>query len=186
LVATIPELGLIADADLQDKTILTWETALEESGWSLAQLSRMPFTLLIDPCPVSYVEHVRAVTLTALRASEVFEDLYGARAPINRDVLLAGGLLHDIGKLVEYRERGDGTTVQTASGKLLRHPFSGMELAARCGLPAEVQHIIATHAGEGDKVQRTTEATLVNHADFMNFHTILRLAQRRELSSRMG
>lgn len=186
LIATIPELELIADVELRDKTILTWETALQESGWSLAQLSEMPFTLLVDPCPVSYIEHVRAVTLTALRASEVFEELYGARVPVDRDVLLAGGLLHDIGKLVEYRKREDGTTVQTASGRLLRHPFSGMELAARCGLPAEVLHIVATHAGEGDKVQRTTEATLVNHADFMSFHSILRLAQRRELSARMG
>lgn len=185
LLATFPELGLIEDTDLRDKTIRTWETALRESGWSLAQLGRMPFTLLVDPCPISYIEHVRAVTLTALRASEVFEEIYGGRVPLSRDVLLAGGLLHDIGKLVEYRNRDDGTTVQTASGKLVRHPFSGLELAARCGLPAEVQHIIATHAGEGDKVKRTTEATLVNHADFMSFHSILRMAQRPELAATM-
>jgi hypothetical protein len=30
-------------------------------------------------------------------------------------------------------------------------------------------HIIAAHAGEGDKVKRTTEAFIVHHADFMSF-----------------
>ena len=186
LQSLIPEFDLIEDPDLREKTIRTWELALEESGWTLDELARMPFTLLIDPCPASFIEHVRAVTLTALRAAEVFAEIYGDRLPVNRDYLIAGGLLHDIGKLVEYERRDDGATIQTREGKLLRHPFTGMELAARCGLPAEVQHIIATHAGEGDKVQRTTEATLVNHADFMSFHSMLRQAQKKELAAWMG
>jgi putative nucleotidyltransferase with HDIG domain len=175
LCELLPELELIGDASLREQVIAVWLAALEESGWSMADLSRMPFTLLVNPCPVSFVDHVRAVTLTALRAAEVFAEVYGDRVPVNRDLLVAGGLLHDIGKLVEYERRDDGMTVQTRSGKLLRHPFSGMELAARCGLPVEVQHIIAAHAEEGDKVNRTTEATLVNHADFMSFHSIQRM-----------
>jgi putative nucleotidyltransferase with HDIG domain len=102
------------------------------------------------------------------------------------DLLVSGGLLHDIGKLAEYGNRDDGMTVQTYTGKLLRHPFTGMALAARFGLPIEVQHIIATHAGEGDKVKRSTEATIINHADFMNFNSLLRLAQKTELAATMG
>jgi hypothetical protein len=42
-------------------------------------------------------------------------------------------------------------------------------MAEACGVPSEVCHIIATHAGEGDMVKRTTEAYLVHHADFMTF-----------------
>jgi len=156
---------------------------MAEGGWSPDQLAHMPFTLLINPCPASYIEHIRAVTLTALRASEVFAEVYGERIPVHIDYLIAGGLLHDIGKLVEYENRDDGMTVQSYEGKLLRHPFTGMELAARCGLPAEVLHMIAAHAGEGDKVQRTTEATLINHADFMSFHSMLRQAQKKELAA---
>lgn len=186
LLELMPEFDLIQDADLREQTIRTWKLALEESGWTLDELTQMPFTLLIDPCPASFIEHVRAVTLTALRAAEVFAEIYGDRLPVNRDYLIAGGLLHDIGKLVEYERRDDGATIQTREGKLLRHPFTGMALAARCGLPTEVQHIIATHAGEGDKVRRTTEATLVNHADFMSFHSMLRQAQKKELVAWMG
>ena len=185
LLELIPEFDLIQDADLREKTIKTWEAAMEEGGWAPDDLVRMPFTLLINPCPASYIDHIRAVTLTAVRAAEVFAEVYGDRVPVDMDLLVAGGLLHDIGKLLEYENRDDGMTVQTYAGKLLRHPFTGMELAARCGLPVEVQHIIAAHAGEGDKVKRTTEATLVNHADFMSFHSIQRMTQKKELAARM-
>lgn len=185
LLSILPEFDLIKDADLREKTLKTWEIAMEEGGWTPNDLMAMPFTLLINPCPASYIDHIRAVTLTAIRSAEVFIEIYGERMPVHMDYLISGGLLHDIGKLLEYEVREDGMTVQTYAGKLLRHPFTGMELAARCGLPAEVQHIIATHAGEGDKVKRTTEATLVNHADFMSFHSFLRLADKKELASKM-
>lgn len=185
LLELIPEFDLIQNAELREKTLKTWEAAMEEGGWTPDDLAHMPFTLLINPCPASYVDHVRAVTLSAIRAAEVFAQIYGDRVPVNMDLLVSGGLLHDIGKLLEYENRDDGMTVQTHAGKLLRHPFTGMELAARFGLPAEVQHIIAAHAGEGDKVNRTTEATLVNHADFMSFHSIKRMLEQKELAARM-
>jgi len=186
LLELIPEFDLIQDADLREKCLNTWEAAMEESGWTPDSLTRMPFTLLINPCPASYVDHVRAVTLSAVRVAEVFAQVYGDRVPVDMDLLVAGALLHDIGKLLEYENRDDGMTVQTYAGKLLRHPFTGMELAARFGLPVEVQHIIATHAGEGDTGKRTTEATLVNHADFMSFHSIQRMLEKKELAARMG
>jgi hypothetical protein len=53
-------------------------------------------------------------------------------------------------------------------------------------LSAEIQHIIAAHAGEGEKVNRSTEATLVNHADFMSFHSIQRMLTKKESAARMG
>lgn len=186
LLDTIPEFNLIENADLREKTIQTWELAMQEGGWTLDDLARMPFTLLINPCPVNFVEHTRAVAQIAIEAAKVFGALYGARVPVDMDVLISGGILRDVGKLVEYEEREVGVFVQTREGKLLRHPFTGLELAARCGMPAEVQHIIATHAGEGDKVQRTTEATIVNHADFISFHAVQRLGEGKKLESKIG
>ena len=186
LLELIPEFDLIQDVELREKCLKTWEAAMEEGGWTPEALTRLPFTLLINPCPVSFIDHVRAVTLTAIRSAEVFDDMYGDLLPVDRELLIAGGLLHDVGKLLEYESRGDGLTVQTHAGKMLRHPFTGTELAARFGLPPEVLHMIATHAGEGDKVKRTTEATILNHADFMNFHSLLRSMDKKELAARMG
>ncbi len=73
-----------------------------------------------------------------------------------------------MGKLLEY-EKVDGKAVQSERGKNLRHPFTGVHLAMACGVPDEVCHIIATHAGEGDLVKRSTEAFIVHHADFMSY-----------------
>jgi len=190
LLELMPEFSLILDEELREKTIQVWEVALERSGWTPNELTQMPFTLLINPCPASFIEHVRAVTLTAYRAAELFGEIYGERAPLNVDYLVSGGLLHDIGKLLEY-EKGDakgaeGLTVQTAYGAYMRHPFSGAALAYEFGLPMEVQHIIAAHAGEGDKIKRSPEATLINKADFMSFETLRDLQIKKEPAARMG
>ena len=101
-------------------------------------------------------------------------------------LVVAGAILHDIGKLLEYETRDDGMTVQTLYGKLMRHPFSGAALAHEFGLPVEVQHMIAAHAGEGDKVKRTPEGTLINKADFMNFETLRDLQIKKELAAKLG
>jgi putative nucleotidyltransferase with HDIG domain len=186
LLELVPEFDLIQDGGLREKTIEVWLAAMERSGWTPDGLLEMPFTLLIDPCPANYIEHIRAVTLTAYRTAQLFEEIYGDRVPLNMDYLVSGGLLHDIGKLLEYEDREDGMTVQTQFGKLMRHPFSGAALAYEFGLPMEVQHMIAAHAGEGDKVKRSPEATLINKADFMSFEALRDLQVKKELAAKMG
>jgi putative nucleotidyltransferase with HDIG domain len=185
LLNLMPEFNLIQDPELREKTIHVWEVAMERGGWTPDTITQMPFTLLINPCPANFVEHVRAVTLTAYRAAQLFGEIYGERVPINMDYLVAGGLLHDVGKLLEYEYRGE-VTFQTPYGALIRHPFSGAALAYEFGLPGEVQHMIAAHAGEGDKLKRSPEATLINKADFMSFETLRDLQIKKESSARLG
>jgi hypothetical protein len=84
------------------------------------------------------------------------------------DTVIAGAILADVGKLLEY-EKVNGEVRQSDRGKALRHPFTGVALAMSCGVPDAVCHIIAAHAGEGDLVKRTTEAIIVHHADFMAY-----------------
>ena len=91
--------------------------------------------------------------------------------PLRRDVLLAGALLHDVGKLLEIEER-DGVFQKSPGGKVLRHPFSGVALAYAEGLPPEVLHIIGTHSKEGDPHPRTPEGAVIHHADFTCFETV--------------
>ncbi len=185
LLELIPEFNLIQDRELREKTIRVWEAAMERGGWTPDTILQMPFTLLINPCPANLVEHVRAVTLTAYRTALLFGEIYGERVPINLDYLVAGGLLHDVGKLLEYEYKGE-LTAQTAYGALMRHPFSGAALAYEFGLPMEVQHMIAAHAGEGDKLKRSPEATLINKADFMSFEALRDLQIKKEMSARLG
>lgn len=168
LETLLPELQLIENAALREKATTVWIEALKKGGWSVKDLAEMPFTLLIADARVNLVSHTRAVTLTALRIAEVLSSEYGGKVAVNRDVLLAGAILHDVGKLFEFKREGK-KFVKSREGELLRHPISGAAFAAGFGLPEEVLHIIAAHSKEGDSWRRTVEAVIVNHADFVNF-----------------
>jgi putative nucleotidyltransferase with HDIG domain len=114
------------------------------------------------------MEHKRCVVHIARRSAEAMKEHLGRSLPIEMDTVIAGAILADVGKLLEY-EKVDGKAVQSDRGKALRHPFTGVALAMECGVPDDVCHIVATHAGEGDMVKRTTEAIIVHHADFMSY-----------------
>ncbi len=171
LLSLLPEFQLIHDEQLRDKTLACWLDALRLGGWQVEDLDVIPFTLLIPDCKVSFRTHVQAVTQTAIVSAEVLQQHYSGHYKLSMDLIVSGGLLHDIGKLLEYRKEG-GKFVKSNNGKLLRHPFSGANLAAQHQLPDEIVHIIAVHAKEGDGGYRTPEAVIVHHADFMNFEPL--------------
>ncbi len=166
-----PELSQISDSDLREKTINVMLEAIELSGFAQNELEQVPFTLLIPGTPISLIDHIRAVTDTALKMTEAVNKAYPDRIKINVDYMIIGGLLHDIGKFSEYKF-ADGKFSKSDFGKLVRHPFSGAGLALKHGLPAEVIHLIATHAGEGDKGYRSPASVVLHHADFTNFEAL--------------
>ena len=165
-----PELAWIEDEILRVKTAKTWQIALERSVLTPEDLNRIPFTLLCgSELKVTFMDHKRSVVHIARDAGKKINSFYHGELTVNMDVLIAGAILADVGKLLEYTLDESGKAVQGTYGKYLRHPFSGVSLAEECDMPAEVCHIIATHAGEGNMVKRTTEAYVVHHADFMTF-----------------
>ena len=171
LIGILPEIEWIGDADLREKVIATWIDGLERGGWTPDDVARMPFTLA-KKVSASFAQHVRSVTRICAAVSDTFDEIYnGVDLKLDRDMLLAGALLHDVGKLVEMEEV-DGAFRKTAAGKLVRHAFSGVALADAHGVPAAVQHIIGTHSKEGDPFKRIPESIICHFADFMNFDPI--------------
>ena len=165
-----PELEWISDNELRERTAKTWELALEKSVLTADDLQKIPFTLLAGPdLKVSFMDHKRAVAHIARESGLKFNEFFHNELPVNMDVLIAGAILADVGKLLEYELDENGKCVQGKYGKYLRHPFSGVSLAEQCGVPPEVCHIIAAHAAEGDLVKRSVEAYIIHHADFMTF-----------------
>ncbi|MCK9202872.1 MAG: HD domain-containing protein [Bacteroidales bacterium] len=165
-----PELMWIEDPILREKVAQTWELALERSVLSPDDLNKIPFTLLAGPdLKVSFMAHKRCVVHIAREAGLKMNEFFKEDLPVDMDVLIAGAILADVGKLLEYVLDPAGKSVQGKYGKYLRHPFSGVSLAEQCGVPAPVCHIISAHAGEGDMIKRTVEAYIVHHSDFMTF-----------------
>ena len=164
-----PELEWIENEDLRLKTARVWESALDRSVLTPEDLNRIPFTLLCGPdLKVSFMAHKRSVVHIARDSGNKMNEFYGEELPVDMDVLISGAILADVGKLLEYDIK-DGKSCKSETGRYLRHPFTGVALAMEAGVPENVCHIIAAHAGEGDMVKRTAEAYVVHHADFMTF-----------------
>ncbi|MFQ5677524.1 MAG: hypothetical protein ACE5G1_16665 [bacterium] len=128
LCEIIPEFNLIKDESLRKNTISVWEEAVNYRNWTAEELLSIPFTLLAENVKITFLEHVRTVCKMCVACDDVLTDAYGERkTPVNRDHLVAGALLCDVGKLLEY-DKEDGKVVKSKHGNFLRHPFSGVGL----------------------------------------------------------
>ncbi len=173
------QLSRIKDADLRQKTVAVWVTAAGEGGWSsVEELLALPFTLLVDTKGVNIIEHTIAVTEGACALAEAQMKAYRRMPyPVNMDRLIIGGLLHDVGKLVEMEPDGRGGYRKSRAGELARHPISGAIIAAKVGMPADIVNTIACHAKEGEGAPKVLETVLIHQADFATFDPLVMLGK---------
>ncbi len=168
-----PDLLSISDHVLRDKVAAVWNEALTSGcggrGWTFDEIRAIPFTLLAGPIDMRFVEHLNSCCKQCIAIARVLGEVFGARVPVHLDHLIAGALLADVGKMLEFDKDASGKVIKGRFGDMLRHPFSGVALCYKHGLPAEVMHIVATHSHEGDKVERTIESWIFHHADFIDF-----------------
>ncbi|MBM3317854.1 MAG: HDIG domain-containing protein [Candidatus Eisenbacteria bacterium] len=171
------QLAKIKDARLREQTVEVWVEGCRRGGWqSVEQLTAMPFTLLTPARGVNFIEHTIAVTEGALALARAQADAYRALPyAIDEDRLIAGGLLHDVGKLLEIEPDGSGGYRKTRSGRCARHPISGAILVGAAGLPDELVNVVACHAKEGDGRPQVIETVLIHQADFATFDPLVML-----------
>jgi putative nucleotidyltransferase with HDIG domain len=171
------QLSSIENEETRKQTVATWVEAAKLGGWqSVEDLEAMPFTLLTKSHGISLIEHTIAVTEGALALADAQESAY-SRMPykINMDRLIAGGLLHDVGKLLETEKDEKGGFRKSLKGMYARHPISGAILAAQCGLPDGIVNTIACHAKEGEGAPKVLETVLIHQADFATFDPLVML-----------
>jgi 3'-5' exoribonuclease len=112
------------------------------------------------------MEHTHRVVRLSRKAAEIFPEL-------NRGLLLAGTILHDLGKIKEIE---DGLTAQNSvEGQLLGHIVLGWEMVREAArtidwddplLLTQLEHIILAHHGQlefGSPVLPQTREALVVH-----------------------
>lgn len=175
LIELLPEINWVENDQLREGVIATYLDALQIAGLMLDDMSKMSFVWKEIPnTKISYLDHVRGVTRMCkpigIEYNSIYADKFGYS--LDQDKLIAGALLHDIGKLLEYEIAEDGFTYESDMGKYLRHPFSGAAIAFKNGLPLEIVHIIATHSREGDGGYRSPEAFVIIRVDSINFDPI--------------
>jgi len=177
-----PSLQKITSTELRDQVAAVWSEAIESGaggkGWTFDELRAIPFTLLAGEIDLRFIEHLNSCVEQCIVIADVLERIYAGKIPVDRDTLIAGALLADVGKPLEYDRDAAGKLVKGRFGELLRHPFSGVALCYKHSLPAEVMHMVATHSHEGDKVERTIESIIFHHADFVDFDIAKYLGKR--------
>jgi len=153
------ELSWIDNKKLKEQVITVWKTAADRGGWKT--IDKVPFTLIFENSG-KLTDHTKRITHLVKAVFDQRDE------KLNKNFLIAGALLHDVGKLLEYKIK-DGKVMISEYGKKFRHPVSGSLLAKELGLPDEVVLIIYAHSHEGDKCERTPESFIVHHCDFIDF-----------------
>jgi len=123
-----------------------------------------------------WLEHVLSVTRTAVFLADKYTEHY-PRLALSKDLVVAGAVLHDIGKIAEFDPRPEGTDY-TPRGRLIGHVLLGRDLVRDKAREMEeldeeillrLEHILVSHHGvpeSGSPIPPSTpEALLVFHAD---------------------
>jgi 7,8-dihydroneopterin 2',3'-cyclic phosphate phosphodiesterase len=110
------------------------------------------------------VVHTYCVAKVALNLCDIVEEVYGVK--VDRDVVLASALLHDLFKYVTYTQIYPGKYGHSKIGERLDHlSLIVGELYAR-KFPLDVMHAVAAHHGDASPIEpRTIEALIVHLAD---------------------
>jgi len=165
----LPEVDEIRDAGLAAKVVEAWALALASSSFdAIAEIEPSGNPGVNTLRRGSQTDHIRGVTRMALALAEQLQ----AQLPdlvVDRDILIAGALCHDVGKPWEFdpenRRRWEADP-RAAGLPAIRHPAFGVHLCLTVGLPEEVAHCAAAHSGEGELLVRSLENTIVHHADY--------------------
>jgi 7,8-dihydroneopterin 2',3'-cyclic phosphate phosphodiesterase len=130
--------------------------------------------LPLEVCPAgayhhhSYVggliQHTLCVARLSLSICDIVEELYGGE--VDRDLVLAGAILHDVMKVYCYEENGAGGFQTSEFGGLVDHLTLMVAEMHKRGYDDDLVHIVASHHGDvGPTKPKTLEALIVSVAD---------------------
>jgi len=127
-----------------------------------------------------FVEHVASTTEIALALCDVVKRVYHGK--VDRDLVVAGVVLHDIFKPLTYVARENGTYGLTPLAERLDHLTLIVAELVKRGFPLNLVHIVASHMGwqHSPIGPRTVEALIVHLADVADSRLngeVLRAAQ---------
>ncbi|MCF3933717.1 HD domain-containing protein [Acuticoccus sp. M5D2P5] len=179
---SLPEVELITDTDLGDKVVEAWALCLSQSEFT--SIDEIIGAGGPDTSPLrggTQTDHIRGVTRMALGLVDQLAEVVGDSG-IDRDLLIACALCHDVGKPFEFSHANQKRWRDNpgASGyPAIRHSVYGVHICLTVGLPEAVAHTAGAHSREGDFIMRSLENTVVNYADHA-FWAILERAGRLE------
>lgn len=111
--------------------------------------------------PGGYVEHIVSTANIALSICGSVEKVYHGK--VNRDLVLAGALLHDVFKPVTYLVNENGNYDSTRLADYLDHLSLAVSELVRRDFPLELVHIVSAHHGNYGPIRPHTIEALICH-----------------------
>ena len=175
VIEILPELEEISDESLRSEVIDAWVYSLSKSSFDTIDQMRASGNADTPALKSgTQTDHIRGVTRIAMVIGDDMVKQFPA-LPINRDLLIACAICHDVGKPYEFdpdnQKRWRENTAR-AGCPAIRHPQYGTHSCLTVGLPEEVCHAAGCHSGEGELVQRSLHVTIVHHADYVWWATM--------------
>jgi putative nucleotidyltransferase with HDIG domain len=168
ILGTFPEMKRIDNRELRDRVVKVWMRALEQSAWD--DVDKIPMSPGGPEKLEVYtlVDHTRCVTRTAMDLALNLIDIHDLK--IDMDLVIAGAVLHDVGKAMVGRREGKKVVISD-EGRKLTHIMLGAALAREEKLPLDVVHIIFAHTVpyvtfKQSVPPQTVEGVIVHYADF--------------------
>ncbi|MEM3727770.1 MAG: HDIG domain-containing protein [Candidatus Bathyarchaeia archaeon] len=161
----------IRDKELRKKVVELLENPVFEVDgkvYSGLPLDVAPAGLSHHHCyPGGYIEHIISATNLALALCNSVEKVYHGK--VNRDLVVAGMLLHDIFKPVTYTVNENGSYGTTGLADYMDHLSIVISELVRRGFPLELIHVVSAHHGEYGPIRpHTIEALICHLADLMD------------------
>jgi putative nucleotidyltransferase with HDIG domain len=164
---TLPMLDNMKNAGLRDKVADAWTLSLQLNGYE--KIEDMPGSGMPEADDIGNQSmHILANAYTSMDIYDNLVKAYRRDFGLDREILLACALCHDVGKPFEFRpeNRERWAREYHKTGKpSVRHPAYGAYIALTVELPEEVVHVAACHSPEGRFVTRSAYATIVHYAD---------------------
>jgi 7,8-dihydroneopterin 2',3'-cyclic phosphate phosphodiesterase len=111
--------------------------------------------------PGGYMEHVASTANLALALCDSVENIYHGR--VNRDIVIASVLLHDLYKPTTYTFNKADTCNSSRLADHLDHLSLAISELVRRNFPLELIHAVAAHHGEYSPIRPHTVEALICH-----------------------
>ena len=148
-------LDLVKEPSLNLSGALYEGLRVEESPASLSRHHSYPGGLL---------EHILSTLKIALTLCDCVEEIYHGK--VNRDLVIAGVILHDILKPLMYVARDDGGYESSPLAERVDHLTLITSELVRRGLSLEIVHVVCAHHGDAGPISpKTLEALICHVAD---------------------
>jgi len=174
IVEIFPEINEVSDKKLRDSVIKVWQEL-----WAMSTYERYDDVPISPEIPYPTKPHNQCVLRMCLAVAGELQRHHDVK--VNRDYLIAGAILQDASKVVEYQQSDDGSSSYSSLGRQYPHAFWAAHVAIKHEIPDEIVHVLLTHTPQSPKFPTTLEGKILYYVDQIDVIAVFKDRWRKEL-----